>query len=374
MTYHFIIGHSHGGNIILRALHKSHRLTNEIAGVVCIATPFLRFYFSNLTLALLPSILLRAAEKAWSWSWVYLIGVPVYLAFSIVTLPFNFLFYLITGSWTWDGFLLAKIYSGRAKSGIADCGMYNWIAALIAAAVVTACYSTMAFSTGRKLVLKEEGPKLAHYRHKLMHRFAYFERNSHVERVRILSITSLVDEAFGALEGSWWSHRIGILMARLIAFGIFILGAVAAGGVLYGIAQVDVALRTSSLHVFWEKIGDLFFMVFFVAGLILTLIVAVLVALVGWLTGYLGPGLRLSDPLTNLWISARAYRIPGPWPMLSYRRYGFWGLLRGSRGVLFHSRIYSFPPAIRYIAEWMTETAVRSGQASKFSVIESKKT
>jgi hypothetical protein len=82
----FIVAHSHGGNVALRAICRSSYLKEQISGVICIATPFLKFSSAKLTLALLPTILMSAASWAWSW-------LPAYVAALVVTLP---LFLLIS--------------------------------------------------------------------------------------------------------------------------------------------------------------------------------------------------------------------------------------------------------------------------------------
>src|SRR5215470_5590384 len=79
---HYIVAHSHGGNVALRAVCHSPRLRREIKGIVAIATPFLSFSQTNFLLALLPPTLKEAFNMVLSFCGAVfglMLGLPKYL-------------------------------------------------------------------------------------------------------------------------------------------------------------------------------------------------------------------------------------------------------------------------------------------------------
>jgi pimeloyl-ACP methyl ester carboxylesterase len=70
---HYVVAHSHGGNVALRAVCHSPTLRRELSGIVAIATPFLSFAQKNFLLALLAPTLrdalgLMAAYFVWLYT------------------------------------------------------------------------------------------------------------------------------------------------------------------------------------------------------------------------------------------------------------------------------------------------------------------
>ena len=94
-AFHFLVGHSHAGNIILRATSRWRRLQETLCGAICIATPFLKFHYQSPMLVLLPKMLTQAGGVAallLFWSFVSLLGL-------IVSIPTVLIFHWYTGSW-----------------------------------------------------------------------------------------------------------------------------------------------------------------------------------------------------------------------------------------------------------------------------------
>jgi hypothetical protein len=72
------------------------------------------------------------------------------------------------------------------------------------------------------------------------------------------------------------------------------------------------------------------------------------------ISGRASPGLGLASPNDNLLWDVRAQRtLPAP-ICTTNKRYGFWQLIWYAKGAWFHSRIYSYPLAIKDIAMWMS--------------------
>jgi hypothetical protein len=90
-----------------------------------------------------------------------------------------------------------------------------------------------------------------------------------------------------------------------------------------------------------------------IGGLIIAAVVGCTTLLLTKLAGYSNLGLGLANPDHNLLWTVRAHRAPGPLPNALSIRYDLWDVLRGSAGLLFHSRLYTYAPAIRRVAEWM---------------------
>jgi hypothetical protein len=89
---HFLIGHSHRGNIIKQALEEADKLRDGITGVVTISTPFIRYEPRN--------ILGAMSQLFWIWGVIltaavfllslYILGI-VGLVLSLLPIPFLFL-------------------------------------------------------------------------------------------------------------------------------------------------------------------------------------------------------------------------------------------------------------------------------------------
>ena len=59
---HFVVAHSHGGNVALHALLRSTPIRDRLDGLICIATPFLHFEKRDVGWLILPTILGSVAD------------------------------------------------------------------------------------------------------------------------------------------------------------------------------------------------------------------------------------------------------------------------------------------------------------------------
>jgi len=85
---HYVVAHSHGGNVALRAVNNSMLLARAVKGIVSIATPFIVLKPSIASLALVPYILTEAVMKAA----VALVGaLTLFLIAGVCLLPVNLL-------------------------------------------------------------------------------------------------------------------------------------------------------------------------------------------------------------------------------------------------------------------------------------------
>ena len=202
-------------------------------------------------------------------------------------------------------------------------------------------------------MLKRDGRLLGAMRRHLFRRFSYSQPEALLKDLALLSLTSALDEARGALAGSWWLHRTGRWMAYLVVGVTFVSAALVIGLVFYATTEVAMWLSNSLLNTLWNRTGTILSLIF-TASVLVTVISAV-IELAGVVSTYFSPGLRLGDPKDDILLNVKAYRGPGQLPRANQKRYGTFELLRGSRELLFHSRIYAFPPAIKDIAFWMRE-------------------
>src|SRR5258708_29839981 len=99
-----------------------------------------------------------------------------------------------------------------------------------------------------------------------------------------------------------------------------------------------------------------------IGGFFLFLVATISLFLAGFVTLLLaqacskfGPGLNLGNLQSSMLISSSAHREPLVWSNFRHVLFHLWNLLRESNGLLFHSRLYSCRPAIRMMAQWMTE-------------------
>src|ERR1041385_8003393 len=94
---HFVIAHSHGGNIVLYALANT-ALRSRLAGVVCLSTPFL-------------SVALRPKHEQAANVWSNILGATV-VAFAIAFRAFGWGFTsVLIAIAAWVGFLIASNFA-----------------------------------------------------------------------------------------------------------------------------------------------------------------------------------------------------------------------------------------------------------------------
>jgi pimeloyl-ACP methyl ester carboxylesterase len=346
----FVIAHSHGGNVALRAIHRSSYLKSRISGVVCIATPFLKFSRASLMLVLLPTMLTSAAD--WVRSWL-----PIYLFAVAVMLPLRLLLSLLGSFFKWLFGLPWWFFptTGQLMDHCEGCGRNTIYVMLIAGVIITLAYIGAAIDKGRTLALNRSGRLLGASRRRLFDRFSYSQPEERLRGIALLSLSSALDEARGVLSGSWWLHRSSRWLAFLTIGVTFTSAGLIIGWGFYGANKVANWMSKLIPSGVWEELAIVLTFIF--AASILVGLVSAVIKLVAIASTYLSPGLRLGDANSNLLLNVKAHRSPGNLPGTRQYRYSTFELLRGSREFLFHSRVYSFPPAIRDVALWMYEMA-----------------
>lgn len=178
----------------------------------------------------------------------------------------------------------------------------------------------------------------------------------------VLALSSPIDEAYGALVGSWWAHRTATLVTRLLGILISVALMVIMIGVYAGMLYVVFELPSSAWGIVLDSpIGGLF--LFFLATISL-LIAGFVTLLLAKACSRLAPGLNLGNLQSSMLMSSSAHREPVVGSNFRHVRFHLWILLRESNGLLFHSRLYSCRPAIRMIAQWMTERVKGQSLAS----------
>ena len=104
--------------------------------------------------------------------------------------------------------------------------------------------------------------------------------------------------------------------------------------------------------------------VFIVGFIIMSAFVWLSTKIFSKLVGHSNIGLGLANPDYNLLWRIRAQRLSGLSGVVENRRYSFKEIIQGSEGLLFHSRLYSHPRAIRRIARWIHACVDRGVDAS----------
>jgi hypothetical protein len=350
-AFHFLIGHSHGGNIILRAILRWPRLQETLCGAICIATPFLRFRQQSPMLVLLPMTLGEAWERAVKGLLLYFLLLVIATIFYAVTFPIAWLVHWMTGSWGIQNALYSWL-SGRDWAEVmsqTDPRIYVWVST----PMVLLLGAALLFESW-KVAVREFAKDVAPERRMLLRRFAYFQPSAPLTRVPVLALSSLIDEAYGALVGSWWTHQTATLITRALGILMIGLGMGAEIAMMVGVFYLNTQLQTRAWGMF---VGHL-------TGVLLALGAVISLPVVGLATFLLaqacrrfGPGLSLSGPESSTLISSRAHRVPYEHSNFRHIRFSLWRLLRESKEMLFHSRLYSCRPAIRIMAEWIIEAA-----------------
>lgn len=356
---HAIVAHSHGANVGLRAVLRSRYLRSRFGGVIAIATPFLKFEEQDLALLLSPIVLTNAyttvfkryrlREILWGLA-------PFLLAYGV--------FWLINlGYWQTklDDLLTSACACVFPKQ---VCGPIGTSLIVLWCIFMAARYSMAALSESRKRMLKRNSVRFARERKQILARFAYFQPRHYLTTPPIFALSSPIDEALAVLAGSWWIHRASwlfgwVLRVTAVSIGVLIFGAALYCG--WALSQHFRTERAGWLLVskFWYPFATI------VVALPLLMLMAYLVRWLGSIVGRSSPGLGLSNPRHNLLWRVKACRVPELLPHDTFRRYTVRELIRESRGILFHSRIYTFGPAIEEMAAWID--GLRKGERSHFS-------
>jgi hypothetical protein len=347
---HFVVAHSHGGNASLAAVGKSPRLRRSIAGIVCLATPYLRFEPQTLLLTYLPAALLESLR------WVgavlssplgifaliggvlsFLIGYPMAVAIDQGALT----------TWFLEGF-------GRACESMLGESVCSYVGSglsILVYSLVGVSAAGMALGSGWRRAKQKMQAAISSEQDRLLRRFAYWQPEHRFSGVPVLSMSSPFDEALAVLAGAWWVHRATGWFARLGSMLAIGAACITFCLLYYWLAMFALSTRDSRwLFPLWEYVMPL---ALIISGIALLLATRLFVKLFAFGAARSNFGAGLPNPDTNLIWRVRAYRDAYSLPVYVSHRFSLLQLLIKTRALLFHSRVYSFPPALRLISEWM---------------------
>jgi alpha/beta hydrolase family protein len=357
---HYVVAHSHGGNVALRAVRRSRSLKKDLSGVVAIATPFLTFTKESFTLAILPDVLTGAAGfmagklgallglmsllkmslRHFDWSDQGWSGVFFYV-YTIAAIVLSIHYYAAIVKWSsW----LAHTHVGAA-----------WlVAAQVWVVILGVGLALYALRSG--MPDEERINKLRRASRRIFRRYSYLQPEDELARMPIFTLSSLLDEARGVLVGSWWMHRVTGWVVRVLIVGAIAISVMTIGAIWYGMFWLQRAVFPSFGWLVLVQTATQF--VILGGGLLAIFLAFVLVNAFLTISDLSSPGLGLARLDENLLWDVRARRdVPSAIRSRNVR-YSSWQLLRhASRGGLFHSRIYFYHPAIKDMAEWMSSAA-----------------
>ena len=385
-AHHFVVAHSHGGNVALLAIRRSKVLREHGVGIVFLATPFLKFHELRATMITLPIICINFFERLLDLAkYLYL---PFVLLFHLLWSPFRSISELFNPSKRDQAradlpfsvgffFLLLILY------WLGFWAVQHWGATpgeMFSSACMWATSGASCDSIGRRInlvlvivgllgllgllglfintiwvavdkYLQEQRYEISILRQQIFRRYAY-SQPEHSVQIPTLVLSSSVDEALGLLHGAWMMHRWTSWIARSIAF-VVLFSAVWLSGAL--VSWLTRLLTTPTLDpwlrfLLWDQ-GFGFAII--IAGIVMAYSVGSAVKLLGLLAGSTNLGLGLAKPDHNLLWTVRASRSPGLGDWEESTRYGFREMLSDSHGWLFHSRLYSHTTVIRRVGRWM---------------------
>jgi Putative serine esterase (DUF676) len=350
-AHHFIIAHSHGGNVALRAVGHSPTLKKKVTGIIAIATPFLVFAQTNFSLALLRPALLNACKTIGGWALVPFATLVqhVRLSFTVIVLGALSYYWYIHHSPRWMKLWMSPSYISRTP--------FRVFAVLALLFFVLLCVVD-----GWDSARATETEAFKRRSCRIIHRYRYVELRSEGTDVPAFALSSLADEAYGVLTGAWWMHRVVTWGARLAVAGAIVLSGLLAGAAFYEMEQLRAYQYASPSWKVW-LLSHAAGLGVFMPVLLSVFLTYELVKLFLEISGRSSPGLGFGNSEDNLICDVRAVRNPLLAVPIANKRYSTWQLIRHAKGVLFHSRIYLHPPAIRDMAEWMSARAAEGSRS-----------
>jgi hypothetical protein len=324
------VGHSHGGNIALKA-GRSSAGAGHVAGIVTLATPFLEFNENPPGVAWLAAVLRHGVRPALK----------------------------VAAAWVGLG-LLALVMSPlsilmlRAKEGLRGGPREPTIFDLVVAPGIAFIYAiamfAIAFDSGRRAAGRIDAPRVIRLRRQLA-RYFYVQPAQELEGVPVLSMTAPLDEALQALNGAWWTHRVVIWTARLLvgAALLILVAAAAFSAVALGFVSTKVAYQPE----FFRSALLYFFAIGVVVVPSAFILAAALASLLRAIASLPAPMLGLRGGTRRLLWSVHARRRLDLGPMSFHRDYTLSDLLGTGFGLM-HSRLYKSPRAVRDVAAWMS--------------------
>lgn len=357
LANHYIVAHSHGGNVALRAVHRSCTLRKALSGLVTLGTPFLILSRAKYFPGMMSAQLTRALDKEASrikekkgsshdeldryhrinnsiFSWLLmatliLLGIAIFVPQSI-------------SSWL-PRFMQRTALKDLPGMCAALAGMSFMLFFLLVALLPT----------------RDAIHNLAAKSAPIIYRYNYFQYSNIPIAVAILNMSSRLDEAHGALTGVWWMHRVATWIVRFAIIAALSISVAIAGLWAYCIRLTYLYISSLLWHPLILMLGKF---IFWIEIALYAPVLAVGTGLAKIFTFLLlnlvertSPFLNLTKPEDNLFCDVKATReLPSAINAKSLR-YSSWKLLLSpkSEGRLLHSRIHSYLPAIRDIADWM---------------------
>jgi hypothetical protein len=353
---HYVVAHSHGGNVTLRAVRNSPALCQKVSGIAAIATPFLTFRQRSLRLALLRPAL-QGAISAVKDTLVWLM---VSRAVSVGIL-FQEPLFLVCFSMV---IALVLLMYRHLIPHVVHWLSYNWAGQMVTtgyqvfAIFVAAVMVVVALLWGWDEATDKNTKKLRRESRSIFLRYSYSQPETSLTDIPVFALSSFLDEAYGVLTGSWWMHRATGWGVRFGISAALLTTLLVTTAVEYELARQMFATMS---HLGWATLLKTASPILLGGSIMLAIwLASTLIGLFLVISGRSSLGLGLSDPDDNLLCEVRARRdLPLP-IRTTKQRYSTWQLLRHSKGALFHSRIYFHPPAIHDIAAWISSPHQRT--------------
>lgn len=380
-AHQFVVAHSHGGNIALRAIGRNEFFRDCRIGIVTLATPFLKFSKVRSSMITWPSLCVGFALSIWDFV-VLLSGGALMMFFGLLydlarSLPMVFqpqrrregllavgMFagigaLVLLSIWFaglimehvgptpghWVGTLCALAISEEVCEPIGR--WFNLI--LIAAGIVT--IAGIGYLGARRELSWGRLREIVRLRRQIFRRYAYSQPEEQ-HQVPTLAMSSGLDEAIGLLYGVWFMHRWTGFIVRTFTVAVLSASIALAIFLLWQLNDWMAAPghRAWFVAVLWDSGVELFIII---GALVIPLFVGIAAFLLSKLAGFSSIGLGLADPEHNLLWTVHAQRRAGLGAVEERVRIPLREILKGSSGLLFHSRLYTSPRAIRCVAEWM---------------------
>jgi hypothetical protein len=331
-------------------------IVNHGVSVVTIATPFLSFHHTSLVLALWPDIMMESLSGFFSGFPSMPLWLILGFVVSVLTLPLRACMNEGKIQTAFESFL-HRMCSVLLSSAFCDITLR--VVAMIAVMLGAIFVTWNALKYGHRTALLSSAKRLSRMRSRLLARYAYFYRPKQLSTVSLLAVSSPLDEALGFLTGVWWFHRLNLWLARIITLSLVLSSLVGAAVLSYRLYLLEAVLRDKRM--LYPLLKDWGGVLLVMSIMVLFIFVAYIIAAIGRAVSRTNIGLGLDSPDSNLLWTVNATRDCAALDNCKPRRYHLWPLLHGAKGWLFHSRLYSFPPAIAYIAGWMAAVASARG-------------
>ena len=382
-TRHFVVAHSHGGNIAIRALRRSRHFSEMPVGVITLATPFLKFTKMPSSFIIWPLLSLGFVKSL------------LFFAYLIIIFPFQIFVEAVAGSleplfgtesknlrrfryvlsgfvvvtingvllalivWLgggflerwgptpghWAGGLFASVFTGSTGAFVTTAINLALLTIGVASTLFLAyvyALSEVSWASLRKIIRK---------RRKIFQRFTYTQPESSIQDP-VLCLSSGIDEALGVLSGVWMMHRTTSFFVRSLIMAVLVgITALTAQVIYEWTTYITASKRNDWLTaVFWDTGTEWALVLGFLA---IAWAVWGVVKILGKLVGYSSVGLGMANPDFNLLWRVNAQRDPRLGKNVEQKRFGLKEIMKGSTGLLFHSRLYTHPKAINEVALWM---------------------